>query len=247
MSSQGISGRNAGPKPLGPSAPEIRPGSFPRLCTHSPWWGQRRGVGEWNPPASLMAALPSEKTLSGRAWLVVGGGKRLSARERVVWKGPSPGSRSSSWGPGAGPGAPLSSLPFASVGHFTLPPLLTSSARLEASTGAGVLGSGLGSRCRAVAACPGRPSLGSLCTCLARPSTVTCPPRALGHLSTAHPRGSGPCQLQVTSLVLAEASPLSAGSYRSPGSWGVWVGVGTVTQRQLLHPRGPQNTGHSDL
>ena len=174
-------------------------------------------------------------------------GLQLSARERVVWKGPSPGSRSSSWGPGAGPGAPLSSLPFASVGHFTLPPLLTSSARLEASTGAGVLGSGLGSRCRAVAACPGRPSLGSLCTCLARPSTVTCPPRALGHLSTAHPRGSGPCQLQVTSLVLAEASPLSAGSYRSPGSWVVWVGVGTVTQRQLLHPRGPRNTGHSDL
>ena len=73
------------------------------------------------------------------------------------------------------------------------------------------------------------------------------PPRALGHLSTAHPRGSGPRQLQVTSLVLAEASPLSTGSYRSPGSRGVWVGVGTVTQRQLLHPRGPRNTGHSDL
>ena len=48
----------AGRKPLGPSAPEIRPGSFPRLCTHLPWWGQRRGVGEWNPPASLMAAPP---------------------------------------------------------------------------------------------------------------------------------------------------------------------------------------------
>lgn len=61
---------------------------------------------------------------------------------------------------------------------FTLPPLLTSSSRLEASTGAGVPGSGLWGRCGAVGACLGGPALGSLCTCLARPSTVSCP--ALG-------------------------------------------------------------------
>lgn len=61
---------------------------------------------------------------------------------------------------------------------FTLLPLLMSSSRLEARAGAGVPGSGLWSRCRAVGACLGGPALGSLCACSARPSMVTCP--ALG-------------------------------------------------------------------
>lgn len=113
--------------------------------------------------------------------MVVGDRKWLSAQEGVIWQGPSPGSSSSSWGLGLGrglrcPQGPSSLL--APVGQLHPLASAESSSRLEASTGAGVPGSGLWSRCGAVGACLGGPALGSLCACSARPSTVTCP--ALG-------------------------------------------------------------------
>lgn len=202
----------AGPKPFGPSAPETCPGRFPSTLHPLALVGAAVGSGgSGTRPASLMAG-PSPWRRPSQArpgWLL---GVESGCPLRSGWCGrvqvQDQGAALRAWGRGQGCRSPLCLHLWVS---FTLPPLLTSSSRLEASTRAGVLGSGLWSRCGAVGACPGRPSLGSLCTCLARPSMVTCPPRALGHLTTAHPRGSGPRQLQVTSLVLAEASPLSAG------------------------------------
>ena len=205
------------PNRSGHLLPKSVPLAFLQLCIHFHWWGQQGGgAGSGTQPASLMAG-PSPRRRPSQArpgWLL---GTESGCQLRRGWFGrvqvqdqaAAPGA----WG-WAGGCAVLKSHPLCLRlwVSFTLWPLLSPHPGWRPARGQGsrAPASGVGAGLWELAwealpwgpYVPARPG----------PPRSPAPPWALGHLTTARPGGSGPHRLQVASLVLAEASPLSAGS-----------------------------------